>query len=179
LPEAGHLATLDVHGDGPGKTGLIVIWKDGAAAQVEYRWGLRPSEPGGRPYTLIRAEGRTIDRPCLLIANEFVVQTDADAGAGKRRHRVSLVTDRPFFCIAGLWRPAAQDWPAAYAALTVEASPDVAPFKDRHMAVVRPEDWEDWLRGARPAEEILRPFPPGSFRIAGPRTRGQGSLFAF
>ena len=166
-----------VHGDGPGKIGRIVIWEGGAATQREYRWGLKPSEPGGRPYSLIRAEGRRIDNPCLIIANDFMVQTEA--GGRKRRHRVSLVTDRPFFCIAGVWRPSSSGWPDAYAALTVEASPDIAPLKDRHMAVVRPEDWEAWLRGTRPPEEILRPFPPGSFKVEGPRAAAAGDLFAF
>lgn len=72
-------------GDGPGKTGQIVIWKDGAARQVEYRWGLRPGEPGRRPFSLLRAEGRPIDNPCLIIANDFMVQTDT--ASGKKRHR--------------------------------------------------------------------------------------------
>lgn len=174
-----HSASMlpQVQGDGPGKTGTIVIWKEGAATQVQYRWGLRPAEPGARPWTLLRAEGRWIDRPCLIIANDFMVQTDTPAG--RKRHRVSLITDRPFFCIAGLWRPATDDWPAAYAALTVEASPDIAPYKDRHMAVVRPEDWEAWLRGTHPPEKILRPFPPGSFRIAGQKPGAVGDLFSF
>lgn len=161
----------------PGNTGRIVIWQDGAPKEVQFRWGLRPGELGGRPWTLLRAEGRPIDRPCLIIANDFLIQTDAPAG--RKRHRVSLVTPMPFFCIAGLWRSAAKDWPAAYAALTVEASPDIAPLKERHVAVVRPEDWEAWLRHSRPPEEILRPFPPGSFRIDGRRPAATGDLFSF
>jgi putative SOS response-associated peptidase YedK len=168
-------APPQVHGDGPSKTRQIVIWRDGAARQLECRWGLRPSEPRGRPWSLLRAEGRPIDNPCLIIASDFIVQTETSAG--KKRHRVSLLTEKPFFCIAGIWRSATEDWPDAYAALTVEASPDIAPLKDRHMAVVRPEDWEDRLRGARAPELILRPFPPGSFRIVGPRPGAAGDLF--
>jgi hypothetical protein len=41
----GQMAPARVPGNGPGKTGQVVIWRDGAARQFEYRWGLRPSEP--------------------------------------------------------------------------------------------------------------------------------------
>jgi putative SOS response-associated peptidase YedK len=158
---------------GPGKLAPVIIWQDGAACQVEYCWGLPPFKPGGRPVSLLRSEGRSITSPCLIIANDFSVRPDGS----KRSYRVSLITDQPFFCLAGVWRPASAGWPASYAALTVPASPDIAPIKDRHVAVVRAEDWEAWLRQARPAEEILRPFPRGSFEIIGPKAPTTGDLF--
>jgi putative SOS response-associated peptidase YedK len=172
--ESRHSPVAEAFGDGPGKTAQIMIW-EGGPKQVFHRWGLEPSDPGGRPFGLVRSEGRTIVNPCLVIATEFVVQ--AGEGAGKRRYRVRLDTDAPFFCIAGIWRPASRHWPASFAALTAAASPDVAPLKDRHMAVVREEDWRDWLTGSRPPDDILRPFAPGSFTIAGPRQRRSSDLF--
>ena len=171
-------APPDIHSDGPGKTAQVVLWDQGAARQQAMRWGLKPFEPGGRSYNLLRAEGRRIERPCLIIANHFFVAPDDS----KKRYRVNLITSEPFFCFAGLWQPAAEGWPASFAALTVPSSPDIAPLKDRHMAVVRPEDWQDWLRGARPPEETLHPFPRGSFNIVAPggRAGGQsGELFDF
>ncbi|HEX4736709.1 MAG TPA: SOS response-associated peptidase family protein [Allosphingosinicella sp.] len=164
----------EAFGDGPGKTAQIMIW-DGGPKQVFYRWGLEPRERDGRPFSLVRSEGRTIVNPCLVIATEFIVQ--AGEGAARKRYRVRLDGDAPFFCIAGMWRPASRDWPDAFAALTVAASPDIAPLKDRHMAVVREEDWQDWLTAARPPEEILKPYPLGSFTVIGPRTRAGGDLF--
>lgn len=154
------------YGDGPGKTGRIMIWQGGDARQVEYQWGLRPFESGGRSYTLLRSEGRTISSPCLIIANDFGGNSDSG-----KQYRASLITDEPFFCLAGVWQPAMDGWPAAYAALTVEAYPDLAPYKDRHIAVIRPEHWYDWLQQSRPAEEMLLPFPAGSFSVTGPATR--------
>lgn len=148
--------------DGPGKTAPIVVWKDGAATQVEWLWGLRPHEQDGKPISLLRAEGRDIDQPCLIIANDFGLRID-----GKIRYRAKLKTDAAFFCIAGVWNPATADWPAAFAALTVEAYPDMRPYKDRHVAVIRNEDWEVWLRGSTPASEVLRPFDEGSFEVIG------------
>src|SRR3546814_4379982 len=57
----------------------------------------------------------------------------------------SLIGDDPFFCIAAVWRPGGREWPDSFAALTVPAYPDLAPHKDRHVAVVHPDDWFDWL----------------------------------
>jgi len=40
------------------------------------------------------------------------------------------------------------------------------------MAVVRPDDWQDWLTQQRPVAELLRPFPKGSFEISDPAKGG-------
>jgi len=162
--------------DGPGKIARVLIWDHGKPEQIELRWGLRPIEPGGRTLSLLRAEGRIItNRRCLIIANDFYLRKGT-AGGDKRR-RVELITQAPFFCFAGTWQAELRDWPAAFAGLTVEAYPDIAPHQDRHMAVVREEDWTDWLRGERSAESILRPFPLGSFRVTGPPARATADLF--
>ena len=82
---------------------------------VELRWGLRPWEPGGRSATLVRAEGRTFpSHRCLVPASEFLLSHRG------RRYRFSLA-DGNWFYFAGFWRPAAPDWPEAYAILTTEA----------------------------------------------------------
>ena len=49
--------------------------------------------------------------------------------------------------------------------LTTEANPDVAPYKDRQMAVIRREHRNAWLDLTMPEEELLRPLPAGSFRV--------------
>jgi len=76
--------------------------------------------------------------------------------------------DIPFFCIAGVWQRGTRDYPDAFAALTVPAYPDLEPYKDRHVAVVHPDDWYDWLEQARAPLDILRPFAEGSFTIMPP-----------
>jgi putative SOS response-associated peptidase YedK len=156
---------VEVFSDGPGKIARIVIWKDNAATQIEARWGLYPFEPDGRSYNLLRAEGRKIVNPCLIVATEFMISGE---GSSKKRHRVTFKTDLPFFCFAGVWEAERPDWPAAFAGLTVEANPDIAPFKDRHLAVVRHEDWQGWLTGSIGPEQALRPHPAGSFVVEGP-----------
>ena len=149
----------------PGQVGIVTIWQDGAPAQRELPWGLRPVEPHGKPLSLLRWEDRAIARPGLLVVDSFGLRVD-----GKDKYRVRMPAHAQF-CVACVWQPASGGWPAAYAALTTEAYPDIVPYKDRHMAVVREDDWFAWLRQERPAAELLRPFPPGSFRVIGPKPR--------
>src|SRR5690606_23573935 len=144
--------------------GRVVVWQNEQPTQVEMTWGLEPVEPGGKPISLLRWEGREISSPCLIIVNDFGLKID-----GVVKYRAKLATEARFFCIAGIWRPATGSWPASYAALTTEAYPDLAPYKDRHVAVVREEDWIAWLTQARPRVDMLRPYPAGSFEIVGPR----------
>lgn len=159
----------------PGKTARVMIWEDGRLEQAELCWGLRPAEPGARPISLLRAEGREVKKRCLIVANDFYLRPGT-APDGKRR-RVELITPAPFICFAGIWRSEQDDWPAAFAGLTVEAYPDVAPYQDRHLAVVHEEDWMDWLQGRGSTKAILRRFPPGSFRVSGPTSGQTADLF--
>lgn len=164
---------IDPFLDGPGKEAQVRIWQDGQAKAVNMRWGFKPPEQGERPISLLRAERWEIQRPCLVPANEFALKQE-----GKVKYRAKLKTDQPFFCLAGMWRPASRDWPASFAVLTVEAYPDIQPYKDRHVAVVRPEDWYNWLMETTPKDEILRPFPLNSFDIMGaPKQKAVGDLF--
>lgn len=159
----------------PGKIARVMIWEDGRLEQAELRWGLRPPEPGERPISLLRSEGREEKKRCLIVANDFYLRPGT-APDGKR-WRVELITSAPFFCFAGTWRSEQDDWPAAFAGLTVEAYPDMAPYQDQHLAVVHEEDWMDWLQCRGSMKSFLRPFPPGSFRVSGPPPGETADLF--
>src|ERR1700686_3668631 len=75
--------------------------------------GLGPGPSSDRPFTVSRAEGRTIPtHRCLVPASEFRLRSRG------RAYRVSLA-DGDWFYFAGIWRPAKPDWPEAYAILTV------------------------------------------------------------
>src|SRR3546814_11094900 len=74
--------------------------------------------------------------------------------------------------------PIYRDWPPCFAALTVAAYPDLEPYKDRHVAIVHPDDWWDWLDKERDPLDILKPFPEGSFRVIGPPVQQGLSLFS-
>ena len=138
---------------------IIVRYGDEGVEMVELPWGLRPQEPGGRPFNLVRSEGRTFPtHRCLVPASEFRLTRRG------QRYTFSLA-DGDWFYFAGIWRPASKDWPEAYAILTVAANAEVAPFHDRQMAVLRRQQRMDWLDLSCPEDELLRPPRRGTFRV--------------
>lgn len=55
-----------------GQRRVVIRRNGGDLEMVELPWGLQPREPGGRAFTVIRAEGRTFpDHRCLVPASEF------------------------------------------------------------------------------------------------------------
>ena len=122
--------------------------------------------PGGKPVYNFRSEGREFARGrCLIVADGFYEFTKAADPAKKRKDKwLFTVRDEPWFCIAGLWRGHPQVG-EAYTMLTTEPGPDVAPFHNRQVAVVRRTDWARWLDPSVPAAELLRPLPAGSLEV--------------
>ncbi|MFZ0116441.1 MAG: SOS response-associated peptidase family protein, partial [Xanthobacteraceae bacterium] len=49
--------------------------------------------------------------------------------------------------------------------LTTQPGPDVAPYHDRQVVVLRPPDWSAWLNLSRPEAELLRPLEPGALEV--------------
>ncbi len=170
---ASPLIDLDPFLDGPGKDAPVRIFEDGRDRAATMRWGYAPMAPGERPVSLLRSESWKVEQPCLVPASEFALKRD-----GKAKYRAKLITNKPFFCLAGMWRPETSDWPASFAVLTVPAYPDLEPYKERHVAVVRPEDWFHWLMGTKDKDEVLRPFSEGSFEVLGaPKPKADEGLF--
>lgn len=122
---------------------------------VELPWGLRPRNGGPRAVNVVRSEGRTFrTHRCLIPASEF-----------RHKNFSFSLSNGDRFYFAGIWRPAADGLPEAYAILTIEAYADIAPFHDRQMAVLTRDQRMAWLDGLVPEEEILRPLPAGAFRV--------------
>ncbi|MGZ2461758.1 SOS response-associated peptidase family protein [Rhizobium anhuiense] len=134
---------------------VIIRRHDGDVEMVELPWGLRPRDGRPRAVNLVRSEGRTFPtHRCLVPASEF-------------RHRSFSfsLANGDWFYFAGIWRPATDGWPEAYAILTIEANADIAPHHDRQMAVLTRDHRMAWLDGLLPEDEILRPLPAGTFRV--------------
>lgn len=131
---------------------------------VSMRWSFTPSRPKGKPVFNFRSEGRKFgnSKRCLIPASAFYEFTGTSYP--KTRHRFTL-TGEPFMCIAGLWRPDADGEPLSFTMLTTAPGPDVAPYHDRQVAVLRPEDWAPWLYLTKPEGELLRPLPAGSLSV--------------
>ena len=138
----------------------VIVRRVGVGVElVELAWGLRPREPRGRPFTLVRAEGRSFpSHRCLVPASEVHHQ-------GRGGPYAYALADGDWFYLAAIWRPAAQGWAEAFAVLTIAANADLAPFHDRQMAVLRRDQRMAWLDLTHPEGELLRPLPAGSFRV--------------
>jgi putative SOS response-associated peptidase YedK len=46
--------------------------------------------------------------------------------------------------------------------LTTSPGPDVAPYHDRQVVVLQPEDWAGWIYLTKPQSDLLKPLPGGS-----------------
>jgi putative SOS response-associated peptidase YedK len=131
---------------------------------VPMTFGLPPKGPrGGRVFNF-KSDGRRFGNSnrCLVPASAFFEFT------GKRypkaKHRFAL-KDAPFMAIAGIWRETEGDGRPAFTMLTTAPSADVAPYHDRQVAVLRPEDWAAWLYLTKPEAELLGPLPEGSLTV--------------
>jgi putative SOS response-associated peptidase YedK len=131
---------------------------------VPMTFGLPPKSRRGGPVFNFKSDGRRFGNSnrCLVPASAFFEFT------GKRypkaKHRFAL-KDAPFMAIAGLWRETEGDDPPAFTMLTTAPSADVAPYHDRQVAVLRPEDWAAWLFLTKPEAELLMPLPKGSLEV--------------
>jgi len=128
------------------------------------RWSFPAGRAGGKPVFNFRSEGRRFaeSKRCLVPASAFYEFTGATSP--KTRHRFTLA-GAPFLCIAGLWRPGAEDEPERFTLLTTEPGPDVIPYHDRQIVILRPEDWSAWLYLTKPESELLRPLPAHSLHV--------------
>lgn len=147
------------HADRIGQPGAVIRrGRDGKSEMVNLIGGLEPAWPDERPFEAVRVEGRTFPaNRCLVPASEFF---------HRRKGRVYRFTrvDGDWFYLAGIWRPAMPRWPSAYAALTIAANDDVAPYAERQMVVIPRGRQMEWLDHSTPENDILVPLPSPTFK---------------
>jgi putative SOS response-associated peptidase YedK len=148
---------------------IIIRRSGGDVERVELPWGLQPRERGCRPFTVVRAEGRSFPGHRCLGASEFRFRSRG------REYRFALA-DGDWFYFAGIWRPASREWPESSAILTIEANADVAPYRDRQMAVLRRVDRMRWLDHGYEEKDLLRQLRAGTFRVRHCERQPQGEL---
>jgi len=136
----------------------------GEAELVVRRWSW--PGPRGKPVYNFRSDGREFNRGrCLIVADGFYEFTAPADPEKKRKDKWQFtLAGEPWFCIAGLWR-AEPEVGEAYTMLTCPPGPDVAPYHDRQMCVLRRDDWARWLDTGVPAADVLQPLPAGSLEI--------------
>jgi putative SOS response-associated peptidase YedK len=110
---------------------------------VPMTFALPPARPGGAPVFNFRSDGRHFAKSnrSVIPASAFFAFTGDNCP--KAKHRFALKRS-PITAIAGLWREARGNHPPTFTLLTAPG-PDVAPYHNRQVVVVRPEDWSAWL----------------------------------
>jgi putative SOS response-associated peptidase YedK len=143
---------------------IVRVGQAGAAELVQRRWSW--PGPGGKPVYNFRSEGREFaGGRCLILADGFYEFTAHSDPKSKRKHKwLFTLQGEPWFAVAGLWRsdPAVGE---AFTMLTLEPSPDVAPYHNRSIAILPPAQSARWLDHGVAARELLKPLPAGSLAV--------------
>jgi len=138
---------------------------EGALELLERRWSW--PAPSGKPVFNFRGEGRRFPpaERCVVLADGFYEYTTPDAAKARKKDRW-LFTWPPhaWFGIAGIYRSDAAVG-EAFTMLTCPPGPDIAPYHDRQVVVLAPEDCLAWLGGERPAADLLKPLAAGSLTV--------------
>ena len=133
---------------------------------VPMNFSFAPSRPRGGSVFNFRSEGRHFDKSnrCLIPTSPFFEFTRKRHP--KAKHRFAL-KGSPITAIAGIWREGKGDQQPAFTMLTTEPGPDVEPYHNRQVVVLRPEDWAAWIYLTKPESEIeiLRPLPMGALVV--------------
>ncbi len=150
---------------------------EAAAELVPLRFGFRgPERPGGRgkppPVINFRSEGRAFGNGersgrALIPVSGFYEFTGSTY---PKTRWILRGVGQPVLALAALWRAGAGGEPDAFALLTAEPGPDVAPYHDRGVLPLPRAAWADWLFDRRPAPVLLIPPPAGTLAaFAAPR----------
>ena len=147
-----------------GDLGSVMRAAGNGVELVQMRFGFPPPRKGASPVFNFKSEGRHFaeSKRCIVVLSGFFEFTGSKYP--KAKHRFSL-RGEVLMGIAGLWRDGANGEPAAFTMLTTEPGPDIAPYHDRQVVVLRPEDWAAWLFLTRPEAELLRPLPAGALEV--------------
>ena len=123
-----------------------------------------PPTGRGGPEFNFRSEGRHFadSKRCLIPASAFFELSGKKYP--KAKHRFAL-NDAPFLAIAGIWREGQGNHPAAFTMLTTTPGPDVEPYHNRQVVVLRPENWAAWIYFTQSEAELLQPLAKGSLTV--------------
>ena len=167
-PTASKAPNLEPREVKPTDPASVIRSRDQGVELVQLKWGFAPAAPKRPPVTNFRSEGRRFGAGrCLIPAAAFFEFTGASYP--KTRWRFTE-TGEDWFCMAGLWRPAAGDWPESFTLLTCAPGDDVRPYHDRQVIVLDRAHWAEWLDPAGDPAPLLQPGPPGALQVeASPR----------
>jgi putative SOS response-associated peptidase YedK len=133
----------------------LVVGTAAGPELISLRWGF-PRDKGG-PVINFRSEDRRFPvGRCLILADGFYEFTGDKAPKSKW---LFTAANDGLFAIAGLIRD------DRFTMLTCAPGPDIAPYHNRQIVILQPEEWADWL-GPAEAQPPIAPLPAGSLKVA-------------
>jgi putative SOS response-associated peptidase YedK len=146
-----------------GDMGTVIRAAGNGIELVQMKFGFPPPRPKAGPIFNFKSDGRHFadSRRCLIVLSGFFEFTGTKYP--KAKHRFSL-KGSPLMAIAGIWSED-KDGGLSFAMLTTTPGPDIEPYHDRQVVVLRPEDWAHWLFLTKPETELLKPLPAGSLEV--------------
>ena len=144
-----------------GDVGPVVRVAGNGVGLAQMTFGFPPPRPKRRRTFNFISEKRDFSdsERCAIPASAFFEFTGVHYP--KAKHRFSLA-DGPFLFVAGLWREGKEGKGDSFTMLTTAPGPDIAPFHDRQIVILPPQDLSHWLFLTKPQSELLRPLPKGS-----------------
>ena len=141
-------------------TAPVVRWNGEAAELVQAPWAW--AGPTGKPVFNFRSEGRRFapaDRVLIPADGFYEFTTPADPKQKRKDKWLFTVPGHPVFAIAGVMKQ------GAFSMLTTAPGPDMSPYHDRQVVVLKPDAWSAWLTAERPEAEVLVPSPAGDLAV--------------
>lgn len=141
-----------------GDSAQVIALVDGAPQLIMTPWAWKG--PSGKLVFNFRSDGRFFagSTRCLIPADGFYEVTEPKI-PGKKTKWLFTLADQPWFWIAGVVRD------GAFAMLTTEPGPDIAPYHDRQVVVLPAGAGVHWLDLSAPEALILTPSAPGQLKV--------------
>ncbi len=142
-----------------GEKGPVVRAAGNGVEIAHMTFGFPPPKPKRPRVFNFISEKRDFSKSqrCGILASAFFEFTGSKYP--KAKHRFTLAGE-PFLFVAGLWRNG--DDGDSFTMLTTAPGQDIAPYHDRQIVVLKPQDLPHWLYLSKPQSELLQPLAPGT-----------------
>jgi putative SOS response-associated peptidase YedK len=146
-----------------GDLGTVIRAAGNGVELVQMKFGWPPPRPKASPVFNFKSDGRHFrdSKRCLIVLSGFFEFTGTKYP--KAKHRFAL-KGSPLMAIAGLWSEDDKG-ELSFTMLTTTPGPDIEPYHDRQVVILRPADWAHWLFLTKPEDELLKPLPKGSLTV--------------
>ena len=146
-----------------GDLGPVLVVSGNGVELKPMTFGWPPPRPKASPVFNFKSDNRDFSdsRRCVIVLSGFYEFVGTKYP--KAKYRFALKSS-PVMGIAGLWSED-EAGKLSFTMLTTAPGPDIAPYHDRQVCVLAPDDWAAWLFLTRPQSDLLRPLPPGTLDV--------------